>query len=220
MAPGRAGRAARSRAPAPGRPPALGRRSRRRRYRGSGRRPRDWPDPSGRRCRAGAGGRWATPRRILDAVLRAATRASLRKGGEQLSAPPRAPPPAAAACARAVGEGRAPGAKDDVMLFGPRGPGLPEQSPQCSQRLPPESRDSCRPHGTAKPFGRVGNGVLRVCSGRQLAKDYRRQLSSPRTEPGLSPGYCLQYYSQVLDPFGSMAERSQPTSLETIASVP
>lgn len=76
MAPGRAGRAARSRAPAPGRPLALSRRSLRRRYRGSGRCPRASPGPSGRRCRAGAGGRQATPRRILDAVLSTAAGAS------------------------------------------------------------------------------------------------------------------------------------------------
>lgn len=64
------------------------------------------------------------------------------------------------------------------------------------------------------------NDMLKVGSGRQPSKDYRRQLAFPRAEPGLSPGFCLWYFSQGLDPFGSMAERSQPTSLETIASAP
>lgn len=64
------------------------------------------------------------------------------------------------------------------------------------------------------------NGALKVYSGRQPTKDYRKQLAFPRAEPGRSPGFCLQYFSQVLDPFGSMVGRSQPTSLETIASAP
>ncbi|VCW76239.1 unnamed protein product, partial [Gulo gulo] len=103
-----------------------------------------WPGPRGRRgCRDGAGGHRAAPRRILDAFFSAppppgesaATRASLEKGGMRGGEPPPRPPPAAPAQAPS-GRGRAPGGKDDVMLFGPGGPQLPRRPPQRSHPLP------------------------------------------------------------------------------------
>lgn len=127
------GRAVRSGAepPHPGARPPSGRPSRRRcrrrcRYRGSGRRPRPWPGPRGRRCRDGAEGYRAAPRRILDAFAlrrRCQPRAprperAWRRAESAGRAPPRPPPPAAPAQAPS-GKGRAPSEKDDVMFLVP-----------------------------------------------------------------------------------------------------